>query len=378
MGNTSLGAARKAKNDEFYTQWADIEREMNAYLDYDKDVFRDKVILLPCDDPEWSNFTKYFALHFQEYGIEKLISTSYAPMANQAAEFYNPTLFETEHPDYEEDSSLHRGRVFTLVPEDLDGDGRIDINDLRWEYLEGDGDFRSAEVLAMRDEADMVITNPPFSLFRAFMEWLMEGEVLFSVIGNSNAIKYKEFFPLIKGNEAWLGATGNSTDMVFAVPEGTEVKESDRLKAEKLGYKGDYTRLGNACWFTNIEHGRRHEPLELMTMEDNLRFGKKKVIEQGYLEYANYDAIEVSFTMSIPKDYAGVMGVPISFLERYNPDQFEILGTSLELAPPMSDFAEKGTYPTGGPNFYLPNGDGTYRRTYERIAIRHKNPAQGA
>lgn len=325
MGNTNLSAAKRAKNDEFYTQWADIQREMNAYLEYNPDVFRDKVVLLPCDDPEWSNFTKYFALHFEEYGIKKLISTSYAPMANQAAAFYQPTLFETESPDYVEDKSLNRGRKFTLVPEDLDGDGKINIDDLRWEYLDGDGDFRSSEVRALRDEADIIVTNPPFSLFREFLTWLVECKVEFSIIGNTNAITYREVFPLIKSNEIWLGATGNSTDMVFAVPPGSAVKESDRLKAEKMGYKGDYTRLGNSCWFTNIEHGRRHEPLELMSMEDNKRFGPKKIVESGYPTYENYDAIEVPITLGIPKDYAGVMGVPISFLDKYNPDQFEII-----------------------------------------------------
>lgn len=326
MANTSLGAAKKAKNDEFYTQWADIEREMNAYLEYDPDVFREKTILLPCDDPEWSNFTKYFALHFEEYGIKKLISTSYAPMANHEAAFYEPTLFEVEAPQYVEDQSLLRGRVFTLLPEDLDGDGRIDIDDLRWEYLDGDGDFRSDEVTALRNEADTVITNPPFSLFREFLAWLRAGGVDFSVIGNTNALTYKEVFPLIRDNEMWLGATGNSEDLVFGVPPGTKVKAGDKKKAEKLGYVGDFTRLGNACWYTNIQHGRRHEPLQLMSVEDNLRFGPRKIVEDGYLRYDNYDAIEVPWVKAIPSDYDGMMAVPISFLEKYNPDQFEIVG----------------------------------------------------
>lgn len=342
MGNTSLGAAKKAKNDEFYTQWADIEREMNAYLEYDPDVFRGKTLLLPCDDPEWSNFTKFFALHFEEYGLKKLISTSYAPMANQTAAFYEPTLFETEAPDYDEDKSLYKGRVFTLVPEDLDGDGKINIDDLRWEYLDSDGDFRSAEVTAMRDAADIVITNPPFSLFRSFMEWTMEGNVLFSVIGNENAVTYREVFLPIKDNKLWKGATGNTSDMVFEVPEGAEVADSDRLKAEKLGYKGNYTRLGNSCWFTNIEHGRRHEPMQLMTMEDNKRFSRRKAVrDEGYPSYDNYDAIEVAFVEAIPSDYDGVMGVPISFLNRYNPEQFEILGLSGSDYPTTKTYGKK-------------------------------------
>jgi hypothetical protein len=169
MANTNLSAAKTAKQDEFYTQWVDIEREMNAYLEYNPDVFRGKTILLPCDDPEWSNFTKYFALHFADFGLKKLISTSYAPNSNAGAAFYTPTLFETEDPAYDEVKSLERGRVFTLLPDDVSGDGRIDIDDLKWEYLEGDGDFRSPEVSALRDEADIVVTNPPFSMFREFV-----------------------------------------------------------------------------------------------------------------------------------------------------------------------------------------------------------------
>lgn len=379
MGNTSLGAAKKAKNDEFYTQWADIEREMNAYLEYDPDIFRGKTLLLPCDDPEWSNFTKFFALHFEEYGLKKLISTSYAPMANQAAAFYEPTLFETEGPDYDEDKSLYRGRVFTLVPEDLDGDGKINIDDLRWEYLEGDGDFRSAEVTTMLDEADMVITNPPFSLFREFLSWLMEGDVLFSVIGNTNAITYKEVFPLIRDNRIWLGATGNSNDFVFAVPAGTDVKKNDKLKAEKLGYVGDFTRLGNACWFTNVQHGRRHEPLQLMTMEDNRRFGPKSIVESGFPKYENYDAIEVSKTIAIPSDFEGVMGVPISFLDKYNPDQFEILGITdrqNEHGLKTREFTKEDSplYNDLNRRAAIRDPDGSLRSTYARIFIRHKNP----
>lgn len=335
MANRNLNAAKTAKVDEFYTQWADIEREMNAYLEYNPDVFRGKTILLPCDDPEWSNFTKYFALHFAGLGLRKLISTSYAPNSNAGATFYAPTLFETENPSYDNAKSLERGRVFTLTPSDVSGDGRIDIDDLRWEYLEGDGDFRSSEVTALRDEADMVITNPPFSLFREFLSWLQKGQVQFSIVGNENAIAYKNVFRLIKKNQLWKGATANSTDMVFGVPKGSDIKDADRLKAEKLGYTPneihDYTRLGNSCWFTNIEHGRRHEPLQLMSMSDNLKYNKKFIttLDGGsdYQRYDNFDAIEVPYTDAIPSDYEGVMGVPITWLAKYNPDQFEILGT---------------------------------------------------
>jgi hypothetical protein len=326
VANKNLGAARKAKQDEFYTQWADIEREINAYLEYDPEVFRGKTVLLPCDDPEWSNFTKFFALHFSDFGLKKLVSTSYAPNSNAGGAFYQPTLFETQSPCYVAEMSQTKGRVFTLLPNDVSRDGRIDIDDLKWDYLEGDGDFRSAEVTALRDEADIIITNPPFSLFREYVTWLVNGGKLFSVVGNINATTYQEVFTLIRDNKLWKGATANSTDMVFRVPEGVEVKEADRLKAERMGYKGHYTRLGNSCWFTNIEHGRRHQPLQLMTMADNIQFSRHKEVRgNGYQRYDNYDAIEVGFVDAIPSDYDGVMGVPITFLDKYNPDQFEIV-----------------------------------------------------
>jgi hypothetical protein len=187
-GNSNVSAARGARNDEFYTQWADIEREMNAYLEYNPDVFRDKVILLPCDDPEWSNFTKYFALHFVEFGLKKLISTSFAPDSNPAGQFYVPTLFETADPKFNATKTRLNGKKYVLEPDDIGGDGVVNIDDVRWEYLRGNGDFKGAEVTALRDEADIVITNPPFSLFREFVTWLLEGGKRFAVIGHQNAI----------------------------------------------------------------------------------------------------------------------------------------------------------------------------------------------
>ena len=314
MANKNLGNAKTAKNDEFYTQLPDIEHEMQAYVDYDPNVFRDKTILMPCDDPEWSNFTRYFALNFQLFGIKKLISTSYAPDAKAAKYGVMPSLFpgDEQDPKFDRDKWQTHGRIFVL-DRDINGDNRIDIDDLRWEYLDGDGDFRSREITQLRNEADFIITNPPFSLFREFLKWIIDGGKQFSVIGNMNAITYKEVFPLLMNNKAWLGATGNGCDMVFGVPEGATVAEKDRQKAERLGYKGNYTRLGNSCWFTSIEHGKRHEPLPLMTMADNLKFD-------------NYDAIEVPYTDAIPSDYTGPMGVPISFLDKYCPEQFRLLG----------------------------------------------------
>lgn len=330
MANKNLGNAKTAKNDEFYTQLADINKEMLAYLDYNPDVFRDKTILMPCDDPEWSNFTRYFALNFQLFGIKKLISTSYAPDAKAAKYGVQPPLFpeDEQDPKFDRDKWQTHGRIFVL-DRDINGDNRIDIDDLRWEYLDGDGDFRSREITQLRNEADFIITNPPFSLFREFLKWIIDGGKQFSVIGNMNAITYKEVFPLLMNNKAWLGATGNGCDMVFGVPEGATVAEKDRQKAERLGYKGNYTRLGNSCWFTSIEHGKRHQPLPLMTMADNIKFSRHKDIRGlEYQHYDNYDAIEVPHTDAIPSDYDGVMGVPISFLDKYCPEQFKIVNAN--------------------------------------------------
>lgn len=391
--NDHLGAAKAKKNDEFYTQWATIEQEMNAYLEYDPDVFKDKVILLPCDDPEWSNFTKFFALHFVNYGIKKLISTSYAPRsnANVSTDDYEPTLLEVEDPKFDPEKAKSRGKMFILEPADVNGDGAVNIDDLRWEYLEGDGDFQSPEVTQLRDEADIVITNPPFSLFRTFISWLTEGEKKFAVIGTSNATTYKEIFRLIKSEQLWKGVTGNNSDMVFAVPKGANIKKSDRLKAEKLGYKSDgnynYTRLGNSCWFTNIDHGRRHQPLQLMTMDDNLKFSKTRdVRESGYLPYENYDAIEVPSVSAIPSNYDGVMGVPIGYLDHHTPDQFEIVGTT-ESNDPDNAFRTRWYSAEERREAYLRRfgKDGSYDlnssgvvngvKKFKRILIRRKDTA---
>ena len=386
MANSNLKEAKEAKNDEFYTQFHDIEIEMNAYLEYDPNVFRGKTILLPCDDPEWSNFTRFFAAKFDELGLKKLISTSYAPNSKKYKTPYQPSLFEQEAPQFNSAKTSVKGKIFVLE-QDKSGDGRINIDDLEWEYLGGDGDFRSKEVTKLRDEADFIITNPPFSLFREFLAWIMEGGKRFAVIGNMNAITYKEVFPLIKNNQIWLGATGNGTDMVFGVPEGAKVDDKDRQKAAKLGYVGNYTRLGNSCWFTSIEHGRRHQPLSLMTMADNLRYSKHKEIrgKKAYDHYDNYDAIEVPFTDAIPSDYDGVMGVPISFLIKYCPEQFEILGmcenedlyslktrfyTTVECKNAYQNkFGKAGTYDLNASGVVIRNG--IQEKVYQRILIRH-------
>ena len=332
--NASLGAAKTAKNDEFYTQYSDIEAEMNAYVEYNPDVFRGKTILLPCDDPEWSNFTKYFAANFERFGLKKLISTSYAKGAGNR----QLSLFEMESPLYDANKHETRGKLFTLT-RDKDDSGSIDTDDIEFSgYLEGDGDFRSAEVCKLRDEADIIITNPPFSLFREFLAWIMEGEKQFVILGNMNAITYKEVFPLLKDNEVWLGYKSLNNDMYFNVTD--EYKEWLLAnKKEGSAYKiingVVMGRLASACWFTNLDHGKRHEELQLDTMAHNLKFNKKlrKKLEAdfgtlAYPHYDNYNAIEVPTVDAIPSDYDGMMGVPITFMDKYNPEQFEILGDS--------------------------------------------------
>ncbi len=324
MAKENLKVAKKAKNDEFYTQFQDIEKEMNAYLEFNPDVFRNKTILLPCDDPEWSDFTKYFAQNFESLGLKKLISTSFAPNSKNMLMLKEPTLFELDSPQYDESKADSNGKIFTLF-RDKSKDDRIDVEDLEWEYLQGDGDFRSEEIKRLRDEADFIITNPPFSLFREFLSWIVEADKQFVIIGNMNAITYKEVFPLIKGNKLWLGATNFNTGMYFRVPEDFVYTDTYKFERERNGEK--VNRVPGVCWFTSIEHGRRHQPLPLMSLKDNLKFSKHKEIKDkpNYERYENCDAIEVPYADAIPSDFKGVMGVPISFLYKYSPDQFEIV-----------------------------------------------------
>lgn len=324
MANSNLSNAKNAKRDEFYTQYTDIEKEMNAYLEFDPDVFRGKTVLLPCDDPEWSNFTKYFAQNFERLGLTKLISTNYAPSATT---FHTqPTLWESSSPLFDPEKTTVNGKTFTLS-RDVSRDERINVDDLEWEYLDGDGDFRSAEVSRLRDQADIIITNPPFSLFREFLNWIFEAGKQFVIIGNMNAITYLEVFHVIKSNGLWLGATNFNSGMYFKVPESFVYADSYKFDRERNGER--VNRVPGVCWFTNLDHGRRHQPLPLMTMADNLRFSKHKEVRgrARYATYDNYDAIEVPFTDAIPSDYEGLMGAPISFLDKYSPEQFEIVGS---------------------------------------------------
>ena len=357
MANENLSKAKKDQNDEFYTVYDFIQKEVNAYLEFDPDVFRDKVVLLPCDDPEWSNFTKFFAQNFENFGIKKLISTSFSKEKKEKMYpvGYQFSLFDIGTEGFDKEKSTANGKIFTLT-RDSNSSGNIDIDDLEWHYLDGDGDFRSEEVTTLRDEADIIVTNPPFSLFREFVNWIYQGNKKFLIIGNKNAITYKEIFPLIKNNKLWLGATCNSEDMVFSVPEGADVAPKDREKAAKLGYVGNYTRLGNSNWFTNIDHGRRHQSQSFMTMDDNLKYSRHKNIrENGYFHYDNYNALDVPFVDAIPSDYNGYMGVPITFLEKYNPEDFEIIG----LAPERADKGKEVLQIKKYTNAIQHNPDGT-------------------
>jgi hypothetical protein len=365
MDNENLSEAKRAKKDEFYTQYDVIEKEMSAYLEFNPDVFKGKTILLPCDDPEWSNFTKYFAQNFARFGLKKLISTSYARESNAYKRFFQPTLFEIQDPKFDANKTNKNGKIFTLT-HDRTGDREINVDDLEWHYLEGDGDFRSSEVKKLQDEADIIITNPPFSLFREFLAWIVAAKKEFIIIGNMNAITYKEVFPLIKNNKLWLGPSISSGDREFQVPEDYPV-DAAGWRIDEQGRK--FLRIKGVRWFTNLDHGRRHQPLPLMTMEDNLRFSKHKQIKgkAAYDHYDNYDAIEVPFTDAIPSDYDGIMGVPISFLDKYSPDQFEILGSDYEvkegLLPDLVNSNWRGKMDRACVN---------NRRMYSRILIRHR------
>lgn len=359
MANTNLANAKTAKNDEFYTQYPDIQKEINAYLDYNPNVFRGKTVLLPCDDPEWSNFTKFFAQNFELLGLKKLISTSYAPESKKYKVPWQPTLFETEQPYYDVDKSKTNGKIFVLE-HDITGDRRINIDDLEWQYLEGDGDFRSKEIRNLRDEADFIVTNPPFSLFREFVAWLIEAEKKFIIIGGMNAVSYKEIFPLLKNNIVWMGISSGAKE--YIKPEG------------------GFMKMGNTCWYTNIDHGRRHQPLRLMTMAENFKHSKHKEIRgrTEYIHYENYDAIEVPFVDAIPSDYEGVMGVPLSFLEKYCPEQFEIIGhphgdygLEIGLKPFSRELKAQNKGLRDGDLYYMV--DGKPELPYRRILIRKKH-----
>ena len=311
--SSDLRKAKENKNDEFYTLYEDIEKEMNAYIDFNNNVFRDKIVFCPCDDPEWSNFTRYFAQNFEKLGLKKV-------------NFEQLSLFEINSPQYDKKKTKTCGKIFVLE-NDEDSSGRIDINDIKWNYLKGDGDFRSEEVKKLRNEADFIITNPPFSLFREFVAWIIEANKKFLLIGNINCIAYKEIFPLLKDNKVWLGTGIGRWISGFIVPDGYQLYGTEA----KLSKEGKRIVSTNSClWLTNIDHGKRHQPLSLMTEADNIKFSKHKEIRgTGYKKYDNYDAIDVPYSDSIPSDYDGIMGVPLTFMDKYCPEQFKIVGSAM-------------------------------------------------
>lgn len=326
-GNKNLNLAAQGKNDEFYTQFDDIQRELNCYRQYDENFLRGKTVLLPCDDPEWSNFTKFFATNFKLFGLKKLISTSYA--AEKKKFIYKPmqNLFdEGDTPQFDATKDFSHGRIYTLDEGDL---ANVDyaLKALKnWDYLEGDGDFRSAEVKKLRDEADVIITNPPFSLFRDFLKWILDADKKFLIISNKNCVTYKEVFPLIMQNKIWVGARPMSTEFYFdAVKEFVDEALANEKNRTVVPVNGRYMARSPSIWLTNLEHGKRHQPLRLMTYRD-CELCHPKIRGVGFQKYDNYDAIEVPATDAIPSDYEGVMGVPITFLDKYCPEQFEILG----------------------------------------------------
>lgn len=338
MANKNLNQAKNAKKDEFYTQLVDIENELKHY----KEHFKDKVVLCNCDDPRVSNFFHYFSYNFEKLGLKKLITTCYK---NQERDLFSQNDSERAiWLEYNGDKNNNR------VPDP----DEIGIN-----YFEGDGDFRSKECIELLKQADIVVTNPPFSLFREYVAQLMEYDKKFVIIGNKNAITYKDCFKLIKENKMWIGNTPMSTDLHFEVPN---YYQEEFIKNKKQGSAyiiedGKVLGRAQAIWLTNLDHSKRHENLILF----------KQYTPEEYPKYDNYDAINVDKTADIPADYNGVMGVPITFLDKYNPEQFEIIGITEKadyLRTIYIDGAEK--YDRG----YI-NG----KRMYSRILIRRRQPA---
>ena len=396
QANRHLSAAKSAKKDEFYTQYVDIQKEIEAYLEFDPNTFHGKVVYCNCDDPFESNFFKYFAANFNRLGLKKLIATSYdgSPIAGQG------TLF----PEYNEGNGKRKKPKALAVTldhvKDEDGDGAANVTDVELFLkrnkaariaLKGDdkypgGDFRSAECVALLNEADIVVTNPPFSLFREYIAQLVGHGKKFLVIGNTNSITYREIFPLIKDNRLWLGCTNFNVGMFFEVPDHwVHFHHINQETGRKVA------RVSTSCWYTNLDHGRRHQPLQLMNMAENLKFGKNLSAKTAYDRYDNYDAIEVGTYKEIPSDYDSVMGVPITFLDKYNPDQFEIVGTT-ESNDPDNAFRTR-VYTSlecrnayrkrfGKPGVYDLNASGVVKgvKVYKRILIRHRRirPSRGA
>mgnify|MGYP002625481984 CR=1 FL=1 len=374
MAQSDLQAAKIAKQDEFYTQLDDISKELKYY----KQHFRGKVVLCNCDDPYESNFFKYFALNFNQLGLKKLIATCYngSPIAGDEL----PLLFEIE----ETEPKKIAYKVEITEVQDYNNDGAVNLADVQYliqndknvlSLLNGNGDFRSQECVELLKEADIVVTNPPFSLFREYIAQLVKYGKKFLIIGNQNALTYKECFKLVKENNMWLGVSIHSGDREFMIPPTYEVR-SKSLRVDDKGNR--YIRVVGVRWFTNLDYPQRHEDLDLY----------KHYTPEEYPTYENYDAINVNKTGEIPIDFEGIMGVPITFMDKYNPDQFEILGmcenenlyglktkvyTTTECKQAyLKKFGKNGTYDLNASGVIIVNG--IQEKVYQRILIRNKKP----
>lgn len=395
MANKNLTNAKRVKNDEFYTQYSDIQKEIDAYLEYNPKVFRGKVVYCNCDDPFESNFFRYFVLNFNKLGLKRLITTSYkpSPVANTQLGLFgdDKTLAKAKGRP-----KVTANKFIINEVKDIDGDGEFNLKDVakqlkanknnEWTPLEGDGDFRSEESIDLLKQSDIVVTNPPFSLFREYIKQLVEYDKKFLIIGNLNAITYKEVFPLLKANKVWLGNNYkvNAGAMFFEIPENIANLEQVReVKTNESGKKVYVTRVQGVRWFTNLDHGRRHESLPLMTEAEVIKFATK----EPFKKYDNYDAIEVSLVKNIPSDYKGLMGVPISIMDKYNPEQFTILGTNdnglvddkFKITPGLTKKFVDDYYKAGGTGAYKEGNptagyyeNGVAKMAYKRIFIKHK------
>lgn len=351
MAQDTLNSAQKAKKDEFYTQLGDIAKELKYYKQY----FKDKVVFCNCDDPYESNFFKYFALNFNTLGLKKLIATCY----NGSPVSGNELLLD--FGDTVDDPKKIAYKVEITEVTDVNGDGAINLADVQYlmqndknviSILKGNGDFRSEESIELLKQADIVVTNPPFSLFREYMAQLERYQKQFIIIGNTNALAYKEVFPMFQENRLRTGYTNFNVGMFFEVPDSFE-------KFHHIENGKKMARVSTSCWYTNLPVNKHNEELVLY----------KHYTPQEYPTYVNYDAIEVSTYTEIPMDYDGLMGVPLTFLDKYNPNQFEIVGISLVEGINKPKDLPKSKQ--GGPAFYLLK-DGEYHRLYTRILIRKK------
>ena len=341
MARKDLAQAKEAKKDEFYTQLDDIAKELKYYRPY----FKDKVVFCNCDDPYESNFFKYFALNFNQLGLKKLMATCYdgSPIAGDEL----PLLFEIE--ETEPKKIAYKVEITEVA--DYNNDGAVNLADVQWlmqndknviSILNGNGSFDSPECIELLKEADVIVTNPPFSLFREYIALLMKYEKKFLIIGNQNAITFKELFPLIRENKLWLGLTMNGSNRWFQVPDNYE-------KYHKIENGKKYAFVAQVVWFTNLEHKVRHEEIDLY----------KHYTPEEFPQYDNYAAINVNKATEIPCDYEGIMGVPITFLHKYNPDQFEVIG--------IDRYVEDN--PNYGKRFTIGG-----KEIYARILIRNKKP----